>query len=80
MMGIALIGQPDDLSAYKQRFKVEFPLFSDPEKEIQSALKINYVPIIVLVNKNGKILLNHIGLLENLDTVLAEIRKNTQAR
>jgi peroxiredoxin len=78
MMGIALEGQPDDLSAYKQKFKVEFPLFSDPGKKIQSKLKINYVPIIVVVDKNGKILLNHVGLLENVDTVLTEIRKKAQ--
>ena len=80
LLGIALEGQPDELSAYRQKFKCEFPLFTDPEKEIQSKLKISYVPIIVVVNKQGKVLLNHIGLFENIDTVLVEIRKNVQSR
>jgi peroxiredoxin len=80
MMGIVLGTQPDELSVYKEKFKVEFPLFLDPKKEIQNKLEIKYVPIVVVINKKGKILMSHMGPIENIDPFLAEIRKISQAQ
>ena len=39
MIGIALGVQPKDLEVYKKTFKVEFPLFADPKKEIEDKVK-----------------------------------------
>lgn len=80
LIGIGLENQPNDIEVYKKTFKVEFPMFSDPKKEIQSKVKVQLVPLIVLVDKNGKILMNHIGLIENVDAFLSQIRKNNQAK
>ena len=80
MMGIAVGCQPNEISIYKESFKVEFPLFPDPKKEIQKKLEMKFVPILVVIDKKGKILMSHTGPIENLDPILAEIRKNNQTK
>jgi hypothetical protein len=77
IIGIALESQPKDLEVYKKTYKIEFPFFADPGKEIYEAVKgkIKFVPLLVLMEKNGKVLMSHLGALENFDTLLAEIRK-----
>ena len=80
MVGIGLGTQPEDMPAYKKAFNVEFPMFSDPKKEIQKLLKVQAVPLTVLLDKNGKVLMSHTGLIGNFDAFVGEIRKNVQAR
>ena len=80
MVGIGLGTQTEDLPAYIKAFKVEFPLFSDPKKEIQKLLKVQAVPLTVLLDKNGKVLMSHTGLIGNFDAFVSEIKKNVQAR
>jgi thioredoxin-related protein len=59
---------------------VEFPLFSDPKKDIQKLLKVQSIPLTVLLDKNGKVLMSHTGLIGNFDAFVGEIRKNYQGR
>lgn len=80
MVGIGLGTQPEDMPAYKKAFNVEFPMFSDPKKEIQKKLKVQAVPLTVLLDKNGKVLMSHTGLIGNFDAFVGEIRKNVQGR
>jgi peroxiredoxin len=80
IIGLGLGTQPEDLPAYRKAFKVEFPLFSDPKKEIQKLLKVQVVPLTVLLDKNGKVLMSHTGAIGNFDAFVGEIRKNSQAR
>ncbi len=75
MAGIEMGSDPKDLAAYQQKFKVEFPLFLDPKKEIQTSAKIKNVPLLIAVDKNGKVLMSHLGRIENIDALLIEIRK-----
>jgi hypothetical protein len=77
VIGIGLESQPNDLEVYKKTYKIEFPFFSDPDKVIYEAVKgkLKFVPMLVLMEKNGKVLMSHLGLIENFDTLLAEIRK-----
>ena len=72
--------QPEDLPAYKKAFKVEFPLFTDPKKELQKLLKVQAVPLAVLLDKNGKVLMSHSGAIGNFDTFVGEIRKYHKAQ
>lgn len=76
MIGIGIGTQPEFLPTYIKTFKVEFPLFTDPNKEINDKLKLQGVPHTVLVGKNGKILMSHIGKIENFDAFVGEIKKN----
>jgi len=80
IIGIGLGTQPEDLPAYKKAFKVEFPLFADPKKDLQKLLKVQGVPLTVLLDKNGKVLLSHAGAIGNFDAFVGEIKKNHQAR
>ena len=80
MIGLGLGTQPEDMPAYIKAFKVEFPLFSDPKKDIQKLLKVQSVPLTVLLDKNGKVLMSHTGLIGNFDAFVGEIRKNYQGR
>ncbi len=79
MLGIALEGKSGDLAVYKQGFKVEFPLFSDDDNEIKTLSKVKYVPLLIIVDKNGKILMSHAGQIKDLDPFLAELRKLSKA-
>jgi hypothetical protein len=80
IIGIGIGTQPEDLPAYKKAFNVEFPLFCDPKKEIQKLLKVQAVPLAVLLDKNGKVLMSHSGAIGNFDAFVSEIKKNLQAR
>lgn len=80
MTGFALGNDPKDLAIFRQKFKVEFPLFPDPRKEIQAASKVTAVPLIVVANRNGKVLMTHAGFIENLDALLVQIRKHYKAQ
>lgn len=78
MVGIEIGGDPKNLAAYQQKFKVEFPLFLDPKKEIQTSSNIKNVPLLIVVDKKGKVLMSHAGRIEDIDTFLIEIRKQAK--
>jgi peroxiredoxin len=80
MAGFALGSDPKDLAIFRQKYKVEFPLFPDPQKQVQTASKVTAVPLIVVANKSGKVLMSHRGLIENLDAFLVELRKHYKAQ
>jgi len=80
IIGIGLGTQPEDMPGYKKAFKLEFPLFSDPNKEIQKKLKVQGVPLTVLLDKNGKVLMSHTGAIGNFDAFVGDIKKNYRAR
>ena len=80
IIGIGIGTQPEDLPAYKKAFKVEFPLFTDPKRELQKLLKVQAVPLAVLLDKKGKVLMSHSGAIGNFDAFVSEIRKNVQGR
>jgi peroxiredoxin len=76
IIAIGIEAQPENLAAYKKAFKVEFPLFSDPKKEIQKKLKVEAVPLTVLLDKKGKVLMSHSGVIEDFDAFVSEVKKN----
>ena len=70
----------DEIQTYRTSFKVEFPLIPDANKEIQKKVKMNVVPYMVLMDKKGKILMTHVGPIENFDTFVGEIKKHYQTQ
>jgi thioredoxin-related protein len=80
IIGIGLGNNPDEIQTYRTSFKVEFPLIPDANKEIQQKLKITVVPYMVLVDKKGKILMSHVGPIENFDAFVSEIKKHYQTQ
>ena len=76
MIGIGLASKSKEIAVYKQKFKVEFPLFPDPQKKAKTKSKVKHVPLTIVVDKNGKVLMSHLGVIKNLDAFLGKIRKH----
>jgi len=47
----------------------------DKEGEVCLALELLGVPYTIMANKEGKLLMTHTGLIEDLDRMLKEIRE-----
>ncbi|MBI4766297.1 MAG: redoxin domain-containing protein [Deltaproteobacteria bacterium] len=80
VIGIGLGNQPEEIQTYRTAFKVEFPLFPDTKKEIQEKVKVKAVPLTVLMDTKGKVLMSHYGPIDNFDTFVSEIKKNYRAQ
>lgn len=80
MLAITLGGQPKDVEIYKQTYKAELPMFGDPNKEIENKIKdkIKFVPLLLLLDKNGKVIMAHGGEIKNFDGLLAEVRAKSK--
>ena len=76
MIGIGLASKSKEIAVYKQKFKVEFPLFPDPQKKAKTKSKVKHVPLTIVVDKSGKVLMSHLGVIKNLDAFLGKIRKH----
>ena len=74
MLGIGIGNKPYEIGVYKKNFNVPFPLFADPNKEIQEKSAIEHIPLTVLVDQKGKVLLSHLGLVKSVDEFIGEIR------
>lgn len=75
MVGIAVGSDPRQISVYKRQFRVAFPIFPDKKKEIYTLLGRPETPTMIMVGKDRKVLLVHHGLIQDLDTMLKEIRE-----
>jgi peroxiredoxin len=79
MIGIGLASKSKEIAVYKQKFKVEFPLFPDPQKKVRIKSRVRHVPLTIVVDKSGKVLMSHLGVIRNLDAFLGKIRKYNKA-
>ena len=75
VIGIGLTNKQKEIDIYRKTFRVKFPLIADPEKAIADKTGIKNIPLTVLVDKNGKVLLSHLGVIEKMDKFLEEIRE-----
>ena len=80
IIGIGMGNSPEEIQTYRNSFKVEFPLIADTNKEIQTKMKMTVVPYTVLVDKKGKILMSHLGHIDNFDAFVGEIKKYLQKK
>jgi len=79
MIGIGLASKSKEIAVYRQKFKVEFPLFPDPQKKAKTKFKVKHVPLTIVVDKSGKVLLSHPGVIKNLDAFLSKLRNHHKA-
>jgi len=75
VLGIGVGSKAKHVEAYKQKFRVPFPLFPDLKKVIFKELGSPGYPFTILADKSGKVLLTHGGLIDDVDAFLLEIRK-----
>jgi len=75
VLGIGLTNKQKEIDIYRKTFRVKFPLIADSEKAIADKTGIKDIPLTALMDKNGKVLLSHLGVIEKMDKFLEEIRK-----
>jgi thiol-disulfide isomerase/thioredoxin len=81
MIGIGIESNAQDLDVYRKFRKVEFPLFTDPQSLIKNKVKsmVTFVPLVLLLDKNNKVLLSHFGLIDNFDAFINQIREKSKS-
>jgi peroxiredoxin len=75
VLGIGVGNKSKHVAAFKKKFRVRFPLVPDPKKAAFKQLGSPGYPFTILADSNGKILLTHGGLIDDVDEFLLEIRK-----
>jgi len=74
MMGIAVGNKEKLVKAYRKKYKVKFPVFSDPNGDIDNLLTGISTPTLLIADKSGKVLFVHGGPIDDMDYILAVIR------
>lgn len=74
MIGIALDNDAKLVSAFEKKFKVKFPLFPDPDGEIDKTLTGVSTPTLMILDNTGKVLFVHVGIIDDMDSILTVIR------
>jgi peroxiredoxin len=75
MIGIVAIGDQKAVEAFKTAYRVKFPLIPDPKMEIFGKLQNPSIPLLLLVNRQGDILLTHSGYLNDADEFFGKMKK-----
>ncbi len=71
--GLAAGDTPNNVASWKKQFKVPFALLPDPEFKTYKAINPMGTPTIILLNKNGEVLLAKAGAFTNPEAFLKEI-------
>jgi peroxiredoxin len=74
MLGIAVGNDEKLVDVYQKKYNVKFPLFPDPNGDIDKLLTDVATPTLILADNTGKILFVHGGLIEDMDHILTVIR------
>ncbi|HPD61402.1 MAG TPA: TlpA disulfide reductase family protein [Thermodesulfobacteriota bacterium] len=75
MIGIVAVGDQKAVAAFKTAYRVKFPLIPDPKMEIFGKLQNPAIPLLLLVNRQGDILLTHSGYLNDADDFFGKMKK-----
>ncbi len=74
MMGIAVGNDAKMVAAYKDTYKVKFPIVTDPKEDINKLLGNVATPTIIMVDSKGMVLFIHGGEIDDMDMILGAIR------
>jgi peroxiredoxin len=80
IIGICIGNDKTQTGAFKQSFKVPFPLFPDEDLAIANAVGELRTPTMVLVTQSGKVLWSHSGVNRDFDGLLKVLRDNLKKR
>jgi hypothetical protein len=75
MIGIGIADSQKKLEVYKTSFRVPFPLFPDEKGDVFMVVGKPGTPTMVLATTGGKVLISHVGLIEDFDGLVKEIRE-----
>jgi peroxiredoxin len=75
IIGIACLDNKKKADAYKTNFRVPFPIFTDEKGDIWRAVGMPGTPTMVLTTKSGKVLMSHVGVIEDFDGFVKELKE-----
>jgi peroxiredoxin len=75
MLGVAVGNDDKQIAVYKKQFRVSFPVVPDKKLEVFKTLGVPGTPYLIMTNKEGKVLMSHGGVIEDLDQMLKDIRE-----
>lgn len=75
VIGVAAGNKYFQIDAYRDQFKVAFPIIEDPYLKFHKGIGSPGVPFMILASNDGKVLKTHIGLIEDVDAILEEMRE-----
>ena len=73
MLAIAAGGSATELGYVKQEFPIPFPIIKDPQYEIHKLLGEPRTPFTLLIDRKGKVLFAHLGIIEDMDSFFNKI-------
>jgi peroxiredoxin len=76
VIGICIGNDNAQRNAFKKNRKVKFPLFTDEDSTTFQAVGMISTPTMVLVTPGGKVLMSHIGRIQDFDGFLKNVREN----
>lgn len=75
MMGVAAGNDEKQIAVFKKQVRISFPVLPDQEGDVFTVLKVPGTPYIIMTDRQGKVLMNHAGVIKDLDHLLREIRE-----
>jgi len=78
LFGLASGATPQELAYLKKQNLYAFPVVNDPDYAVHKSLGEPKTPFTMLLDKNGKVLLTHLGLIDDLNAFFREISTATQ--
>jgi len=75
VIGIGAGNTLKEISVYKEKLHVTFPLFTDPDFTIHKQLGEPRTPFLILVSSKGRVLLTHSGEIKDFDEFLGMLKK-----
>ena len=76
IIGICTENNKKQTDAFRKNFKVLFPLIPDEHYAIALTVKVTKTPTMALVTSSGKVVWSHIGVIQDFDGLLRELREN----
>ena len=78
LLGLASGATPQELAYLKKQKLYGFPVVNDPDYAVHKSLGEPKTPFTVLLDGNGKVLLTHLGLIDDLNAFFREISQSVQ--
>ncbi|MFH1156930.1 MAG: TlpA disulfide reductase family protein [Pseudomonadota bacterium] len=74
-LGIASGATPMEAAYYVKQFKVPYPILIDTNYETHKLLGEPRTPFNMVVNREGKVLFTHLGIIEDMNSFFATLKK-----
>ncbi len=73
MLAVAAGGSATELGYVKQEFPIPFPIIKDTQYEIHKLLGEPRTPFTMLIDRKGKVLFTHLGIIEDMESFFNKI-------